>query len=139
MTTNPGQDADTSIELDYSVFYKPPEPPPHFKWVPDYAAQSKVEPRVSQVNFGDGYAQRLARGVNTMLETLALTFSGRTDAEAEAILAFFAERGGVGPFTATIGVGPDPPTRKYVTSGEWTRTWDAFSDNTITATFQEVP
>jgi phage-related protein len=124
---------------DYSIFYKPPDPPPHFKWIPDYAAQAKVEPRVSKLDFGDGYAQRLARGVNTMLEVLDLTFSGRTDEEAEAILAFFAERGGIGPFTATIGVGPAPPTKKYVTSGEWARTWDAFSDNTVTATFQEVP
>jgi phage-related protein len=114
-------------------------PLPHFLWIPDYTAQAKVEPRVSKVEFGDGYAQRMGRGVNTMLETLSLTFSGRTDGETELILAFLKDRGGFEPFTATIGVGPNPPTKKYVTEGEWTRTWDAYSDNTITVTFKEVP
>jgi phage-related protein len=117
----------------------PEPPPPHFRWIPDYTAQARVEPRVSKVEFGDGYAQRMGRGLNTMLETLSLTFSCRTDGETEDILAFLKDRGGIGPFTATIGVGLNPPTKKYVTEGEWARTWDAYSANTITVTFKEVP
>jgi phage-related protein len=110
---------------------------PRFEHVPDYSAQSKIEPRISRVEFGDGYAQRIGRGLNTMLQTLELTFSGRTDAEAEDIRAFFAARGGFEPFMAQIGFGS--PIRKYVTEGEWARTWDAYSDNTVTVTFKEVP
>jgi len=112
---------------------------PVFLPKPDYSTKAGTAPRISKVDFGDGYAQRMGRGFNTMLETVNVTFSGRTDAETEQILAFFMERGGVEPFLARIGTDANMPPKKYVTEGEWTRTWDAFGSNTITATFQEVP
>jgi phage-related protein len=109
----------------------------HFKFIPDWSPSFKVNPRVSKVEFGDGYAQRLGKGLNTTLESVSLTFSGRSDSEAAAILAFFERRGGVEPFTAQIGF--NSPIKKYVTEGEWTHTIEYKDHNTITATFQEVP
>ena len=110
---------------------------PDFPFVPDWNAAISVEPRISKVDFGDGYAQRVGKGLNTMLETVSVSFSGRTDAEAAEIKAFFDERGGCVPFTARIGFGS--PIKKYVTDGAWELTLVQYNDNTITATFQEVP
>jgi phage-related protein len=110
---------------------------PDFRHVPSYSTKSSVEPRISKVEFGDGYAQRMGRGINTMMEAVSVAFDHITDAEAEKILAFFAARGGTEPFTARIN--PGSPIKRYVTEGGWDRTWDAWSDNTVTATFREVP
>ena len=110
---------------------------PDFPFIPDYSAKISVEPRISKVGFGDGYAQRVGRGLNTQLEAVSLTFSGRTDAEASEIAAFFESRGGTEAFTAQIGF--SAPIKKYVTEGAWERCLDGFNDNTITVSFQEVP
>ena len=109
----------------------------NFPYVPDYSTKISVEPRVSKIAFGDGYAQRAGRGLNTMLEAVALTFSGRTDAEAAGIVAFLESRGGTETFTAQIGF--SAPIKKYVTEGGWERSLDAYNDNTVTVSFQEVP
>jgi len=110
---------------------------PEFAFIPDYSAQIGVNPRISKVEFGDGYTQRIGKGFNNQLERVSLTFSGRTDNEATAIINFFKERGGVTPFTARIGL--NDPIRKYVTDGEWRRSFDQYNYNTITVEFQEVP
>jgi phage-related protein len=110
---------------------------PQFKFIPDWSPAFSVNPRISKVEFGDGYTQRVGKGVNTMLRSVSLTFSGRSDAEAAAILSFFESKGGVEPFTAQIGF--NSPIRKYVTEGEWKHTIEYNDHNTITVTFQEVP
>jgi phage-related protein len=110
-----------------------------FPFIPDWSASIAVSPRIAKVDYGDGYAQRMAQGINHQLETVQLTFSGRTDAEAAAIKAFFAKRGGVRPFTAQIGIGANAPIKKYVTEGEWKHVLEYNDYNAITVTFQEVP
>jgi phage-related protein len=110
---------------------------PEFTHIPDWSAELAVNPRIAKVEFGDGYAQRIAKGLNTQLERVSLTFSGRTDQEAAEIAAFFKKKGGVTPFTAQIGF--SSPVKKYVTEGEWTFNYAQYNYNTITVTFQEVP
>jgi len=109
----------------------------HFPFTPDWGPTISTTPRIKEVGFGDGYTQRTADGLNAMLETVQLTFSGRSDAEAEAIIAFFERHGGVDTFTAQIGFGAR--TKKYITKGEWRKVPEYNEHNTITATFQEVP
>jgi phage-related protein len=108
-----------------------------FPFIPDWSPDFAVNPRIAKVDFGDGYAQRLAKGLNSQLETVKLTFSGRSDAEARAIVDFFAKRGGTVPFTAQIGFAS--PIKKYVTEGGWGHVIAYNDHNTVTATFQEVP
>jgi phage-related protein len=108
-----------------------------FPFIPDWAPEIDVAPRISKVDFGDGLAQRFAKGLNAQLQTIKLTFSGRTDKEAAEIIRFFEEHGGTEPFTAQIGF--NSPVKNYVTEGGWTHTiaWNEY--NHITVTFQEVP
>ena len=108
-----------------------------FTFIPDWSAVISVEPQITEVGFGDGYTQRTAKGLNHQREMVKVQFSGRTDAEAAAIKAFFAARGGVAPFTAQIGF--HAPVKKYVTKGAWEHELVYNDHNTITATFQEVP
>jgi phage-related protein len=110
---------------------------PEFAFIPDWSAELAINPRIAKLEFGDGYAQRAAKGLNTQLERVSLTFSGRTDKEAAAIMAFFKDKGGVASFTAQIGF--SAPIKKYVTEGEWSLNMAQFNFNTVTVTFQEVP
>ena len=113
--------------------------PAEFPFIPDWSAEISVNPRISEISFGDGYTQRLGKGINNQLERISLTFSGRTDEEAIEIMSFFNKKGGVTPFTAQIGIGKDVPIKKYVTSGEYKRNFSQFNFNSISVTFQEVP
>lgn len=113
-----------------------PDPTPEFTWTPDWGAQRKTTPRVTVLSFGENYAQRIGRGINRVPKVLPLTFSNRTDVEADAIEAFFEARGGATSFTYSHKAGP---IKRYVTLGEWTRTDAEFNRNTVQVTFQEVP
>ncbi|MCL1909289.1 MAG: phage tail protein [Holophagaceae bacterium] len=110
---------------------------PEFTFIPDWGAEVAVNPNISAAPFGDGYVQRMGKGINSQLNRISLTFSGRTDGEAEEILGFFRERGGVAPFTARIGFGS--PIKKYVTEGEYKRVFDQYGHNSVSVVFQEVP
>jgi phage-related protein len=111
--------------------------PADFKFLPDWSPEFAVSPRITKVEFGDGFAQRTTHGLNSQLETVRLTFSGRLDRQARKIIAFFEKHRGVIPFTAQIGF--NSPIKKYVTEGEWKHTIVWNDHNDITVTFQEVP
>ncbi len=113
------------------------DPTPEFTWLPDWSPQIGTTPRIFTVGYGDGYAQRMGQGLNTMLKRVPLSFSGRTDAEANVIVAFFEARGGCTPFTAQLRL--SDVIRKFVTDGEWKLVPVSPNSNTITVTFQEVP
>ena len=71
---------------------------PYFFWTPSYNVQVSHQPRIQSVQFGDGYEQRLADGINNDLLSFNLSFEGRTENEAASILHFLKSRGGFGPF-----------------------------------------
>ena len=48
--------------------------------------------------FGDGYEQRLTRGINPLGQTYAVSFVTRTSTEANNIITFFEDKGGVTSF-----------------------------------------
>jgi len=118
-----------------------------FTYAPDWGASLKMAPRVRRVAFGDGYEQRAGDGINNNLQTWDLTFSKRTDTEIEEILAFLTVAGGVALFDW------EPPAGGYVAGGyllsdyvdgklfvcpEWSRSFDAYNNSSIKATFIEV-
>jgi phage-related protein len=98
---------------------------------PDYGAQLSDRPRVLLAQFGDGYAQRALDGINAAPEEWSLTFSARTPAERDTILAFLEARNGVEPFTWTS---PRGTVGKWVCP-EWTFSPINAAVNTITARF----
>ncbi len=59
-------------------------------------------PRIHAVSFGDGYEQRIANGINTLDQTMNVSFSTRPKAEIDDLVAFFESLGGVTKFEMTI-------------------------------------
>lgn len=106
-----------------------------FTHTPDFGAQKTTRPTARAVKFGDGYEQRLSYGLNTQPQSWNLTFSVRTDVEANAIEAFFATEAAVGWFYWTPPGAVAP--LKFVCR-EWQRSIDRNDMNTVTTTFDQV-
>ena len=105
-----------------------------FTYIPDFGATKKLQPRVNAIAFGDGYEQRARNGLNTNPQVWSLSFSNRTDIEAEAIDAFLTARGGVESFDWTPY---NESAGKYVCK-EWSKSLDGFNRNTVEATFIQI-
>ena len=106
-----------------------------FTWNPDTGAAESREPRIRSARFGDGYEQRAASGINADLATWNLSFSGRSDSEASAILAFLVARGGHESFDWTP---PGGSATKWICR-KWSRRFTGGTAVGITADFEQVP
>jgi len=80
---------------------------------PDKSMTKQSTPRVLVANFGDGYEQRIADGINTLNETYSLTFATRLKADIDDIVAFLDGKKGVNNFTLTL-----PDTNNTTRTGE---------------------
>ena len=105
-----------------------------FTIAPDYSVTMAVKPRVLVGQFGDGYQQRVADGINTRGEDWQLTFSARTPAERDQILAFLEARGAVEAFDWTS---PRGTVGRFVCP-EWGYVPVSAAANTVTARFVQV-
>ena len=65
---------------------------------PDKSMSKQSAPRVLVANFGDGYEQRIADGINTLNEIYNLTFATRLKEDIDDIVAFLDGKGGVSSF-----------------------------------------
>tara|TARA_B110000879_G_scaffold129192_1_gene169852 strand:+ start:225 stop:626 length:402 start_codon:yes stop_codon:yes gene_type:complete len=65
---------------------------------PDKSMAKQSTPRVLVSNFGDGYEQRIADGINTLNEVYTLTFATRLKEDIDDIVAFLDGKGGVSSF-----------------------------------------
>jgi len=110
---------------------------PYFGWIPSYASEVPIKPRLRTVNFGDGYRQQSPDGINNILLTQTLKFDGRNLAETTAILQFLTSMAGYTSFVFTAL--PPYNTNKLFYCEEWSST-PVFNDNfSITAAFTETP
>ncbi|MGZ6477657.1 MAG: phage tail protein [Bdellovibrionales bacterium] len=105
-----------------------------FTWTPEFGAQGDVTPNVSKQQFGDGYQQRQAKGLNPISESWPVAFANRESAEGAAILAFLTARGGVEAFTWTTPEG----NSIVVVCSKWSKLLVKGSRWTITAQFDQV-
>jgi phage-related protein len=105
-----------------------------FTYTPDYGAQANYKPRVRTTQFGDGYQQRVADGINTRPQVWSLQFNNRTNDDADDITEFLEARNGVEAFDWTP---PNGSAIKVVCS-EWTKTLVRYNLNTVSATFTQV-
>ena len=71
------------------------------KVVPDKSLTQSSSPKILRSDFGDGYSQRVVDGINSITETYSLSFTNRTKAEADDIIAFFNSTKGVTSFEFT--------------------------------------
>lgn len=109
---------------------------PQFIWVPSYSFNQKMEPKIKQIQFGDGYKQTVKDGINNVLLELDLSFDQRDAYESAAICHFLTAREGAETFLFT-------PPSPYAALKKWkSTTWNIsqpfFANYSVKATFMEV-
>ena len=110
-------------------------PLPSFAQNPTLGSSVEVEPKVLLAQFGDGYNQRAADGINNILHKATLTWEVLTRSEAGALMNFFRERAGWKPISWQMP--GDTESRKWLCT-KWNRTYAEANLDTVTATFAEV-
>ncbi|MGZ8497419.1 MAG: phage tail protein [Candidatus Binatia bacterium] len=83
---------------------------PIFTWLPDEGGEENIEPNVSVTGFGDGYEQRVPKGINPEEQTWSVTFTGHCGVIIP-IREFLKARGAVEGF---IWTNPFEETGVYV-------------------------
>lgn len=104
-----------------------------FNWVPDKGLTGKPKLRIIKSEFGDGYVQRVADGINNKPKTYDLRFTNINVTTFTAIRDFLESHGGVTAFDWTP---PGGVAGRYVCE-EWE---ESVPDATyaLSATFQQV-
>jgi phage-related protein len=98
-------------------------------------AKLKEKPRVKTAQFGDGYGQDSADGLNALLQQWSLKFEDIYPHEGLAIRAFLVARGGTEKFQFRTQLGEVI----NVKCREWDTEPAKKGRLTITATFEQVP
>lgn len=104
-----------------------------FSFSPAYAVNQNVQPRVRMTQFGDGYMQRSADGINTQIRIWNLNFKG-IETEIDAVESFLSNENGLTSFDWL------PPTGlagKWICPS-WDRGINDYNDHTLTTQFIEV-
>lgn len=113
---------------------------PNFFWKPSYQSNSKIEPKVKKIQFGNGYQQRVSDSLNYELKSVSLNFDNRTEIETVSILHFFEERGGKQSFVYDVPTiySKSSNVSRFVASN-WQVTYNFYNNYSINSTFEEVP
>lgn len=69
---------------------------------PSPGTNKKVKPKLLKADFGEGYTQYAADGMNSLKQTVTLTWDLLLPSQSDAIMNFFAGQGGWQPFYYTI-------------------------------------
>jgi len=106
-----------------------------FTYIPSTNFTADNAPRVLTAQFGDGYSQRTADGINTNVKNWDLSFNNRTLEDALAIKDFFITKKGVEAFLWTP---PGESTALSVIAPSWKETYTSPITRTISVNFQRV-
>ena len=102
---------------------------------PDFGASKTSQPTVRNVQFNDGYSQRLRYGLNTDLKSWSLTWKNISETDSDTIETFLEARGGAESFDWSP---PDETdTYKWICP-EWSKQITSAGLNELTATFRQV-
>jgi phage-related protein len=109
---------------------------PYFFWDASYNTSIDSEPKVLSIQFGDGYEQRMADGLNHDLVKFSLSFERRNKQESVAIAHFLSARQG---YKAFYYRAPEPygVLKKFV-SASWSSQINFDNNYTINAEFKEI-
>ena len=106
---------------------------------PDKMMSASSTPNIIETNFGDGYQQRIAKGINNLQQSYGVSFDNRTKEEIDDITAFFTNKGGVTKFDFTI---PDSnnsgETTIKVVCSSWSQAYKTGDYYGCSATFRRV-
>ena len=105
---------------------------------PSYTPALTIKNNLIKVELGDGYQQRLTRGINSSRRTWTLPFQSRSNSDTTNILNFLASATG-----GNNGASSFNWTPPYGATGKWTCenpkvTNTAFDINDIQLVFEEV-
>jgi phage-related protein len=103
----------------------------------DKGATIQSTPRVKLANFGDGYEQRLADGINNIKREVNLTFSPRDNTEIDDIIDYFDYLEGVTPLTITYNNSNGNETMKVIIDN-WTKSFQSANFSAATASGRRV-
>lgn len=106
-----------------------------FTYTPDFGAQAAYKPRVRMAQFGDGYEQRQADGINNRPQAWTLQFNNRDNTETAAIKAFLEARNGVEAFDWTP---PNEASAIRVVCREWQASTVRYNLNNLSMAFNQV-
>ena len=108
--------------------------------IPDKGMTRSNEPVIFKAEFGDGYQQRIANGINNLKQQFSVSFATREKAEIDDIVGFFESTNGVTAFDFTFAdtnaSGNEETVKVYVS--EFTQNWDYDDYYTLSATFVRV-
>jgi phage-related protein len=103
---------------------------------PEYSSSPcDTKARVLRTDFGDGYGQRAADGINNMPRTWPLKWENLTEADANTIENFLRARAG---YVAFLWTPPRTGTALKWTCEAWSRQPTEGNFVTMTATFNQV-
>ena len=105
---------------------------------PSFAPTLSIEDNVIRVALGDGYEQRLSKGINPSRRTWTLPFNNRSTTDTNNILNFLSD-----PLKGNNGAKAFSWTPPYGATGKWTCenprvTNKAYNLNDIQLEFREV-
>lgn len=107
-----------------------------FTWVPSYAGTGKeTKLKLRKAQFGDGYAQRSARGINNIGQIWQVALNNRGQVEKDAIEAYLKAASTGVSFSWTP---PGEATSVKVICEEWSVTPIVAGYFTINAVFEQV-
>ncbi len=108
--------------------------------IPDKGMSRSNEPVIFKAEFGDGYQQRIANGINNLKQEFSVSFATREKAEIDDIVGFFESTNGVTAFDFTFAdtnaSGNEETVKVYVS--QFTQNWDYDDFYTLSATFVRV-
>ena len=108
--------------------------------IPDKGMTRSNEPVIFKAEFGDGYQQRIANGINNLKQEFSVSFATREEAEIDDIVGFFESTNGVTAFDFTFAdtnaSGNEETVKVYVS--QFTQNWDYDDFYTLSATFVRV-
>ena len=110
--------------------------------IPDKTMSRKSTPNVLVAQFGDGYQQRTANGINSIQEEYSVSFNTREKAFIDDVVVFLDGKLGATAFTFTL-----PDTNNTTRTGEkdvqvicqdYSTNYEYDDFYTLTATFKRV-
>jgi phage-related protein len=81
---------------------------------PSQSTTQSRTPKIYLAEYGDGYEQRAAAGINTRRLSASVVWDGLVHTDANQIVSFFEARAGFEPFLYMLL--PDTVTRRWVCS-----------------------
>ena len=102
---------------------------------PSLTSSKRVKARVLMNNFGDGYSQRSADGLNNTPAEWTLVWAGQVKSDIDTLEAFFEARGGWEEFDWTPE--RESTSKKFICK-EWSRSFQGSDNDTITAKLTQV-